>query len=199
MRFTEAKSFILKKLKKELPRHLSYHSVEHVKDVYKSARAIAKQEKVKGEDMKLLLTAALFHDSGFLINQKEHEKHSCKIAKQYLPEYGYTDEQIDKICGMIMATKIPQMPHNHLEQIICDADLDYLGRDDFFIIGDRLFSELMMYSIINNETEWDKLQIRFLESHHFFTATAIKMRKEKKDEYLAIIKSRLDEQKIVLN
>ena len=69
MQFNEARKFILKKLKKELPRHLSYHSVEHITDVYKSAKAIAKHEKVKGEDLKLLLTAALFHDSGFLQDQ----------------------------------------------------------------------------------------------------------------------------------
>jgi uncharacterized protein len=199
MQFNEAKKFILKKLKKELPKHLSYHSVEHITDVYNSAKAIAKHEKVKGEDLKLLLTAALFHDSGFLEGQKEHEKLSCSIAKEYLPAYDYNDEQINKICGMIMATKIPQAPKNLLEEIICDADLDYLGRNDFFIIGDRLFSELRMYGMINDETDWNRLQVRFLETHHYFTKTAIKLRKEKKDEYLAIIKSRLDEQKVVLN
>jgi len=199
MQFNEAKKFILKKLKKELPRHLSYHSVEHITDVYKSAKAIAKQEKVKGEDLTLLLTAALFHDSGFLKDQKEHEKLSCTIARECLPQYDYNEEQIEKICGMIMATKIPQTPHNLLEQIICDADLDYLGRNDFFIIGDRLFSELRMYGMINDEMDWNRLQVRFLETHHYFTKTAIKLRKEKKEEYLAIIKNRLNEQKAILN
>ena len=194
MQFNDAKKFILKKLKKELPKHLSYHSVEHITDVYKSAKAIAKHEKVKGDDLKLLLTAALFHDSGFLQGQKEHEALSCSIAKEYLPGYDYTEEQINKICGMIMATKIPQSPKNLLEEIICDADLDYLGRNDFFIIGDRLFSELRMYGMINDEMDWNRLQVRFLETHHYFTKTAIKMRKEKKDEYLSIIKLRLEEQ-----
>ena len=194
MQFNDAKKFILKKLKKELPKHLSYHSVEHITDVYKSAKAIAKHEKVKGDDLKLLLTAALFHDSGFLQGQKEHEALSCSIAKEYLPGYDYTEEQINKICGMIMATKIPQSPKNLLEEIICDADLDYLGRNDFFIIGDRLFSELRMYGMINDEMDWNRLQVRFLETHHYFTKTTIKMRKEKKDEYLSIIKLRLEEQ-----
>ena len=194
MQFNDAKKFILKKLKKELPKHLSYHSVEHITDVYKSAKAIAKHEKVKGDDLKLLLTAALFHDSGFLQGQKEHEALSCSIAKEYLPGYDYTEEQINKICGMIMATKIPQSPKNLLEEIICDADLDYLGRNDFFIIGDRLFSELRMYGMINDEMDWSRLQVRFLETHHYFTKTSIKLRKEKKDEYLSIIKLRLEEQ-----
>src|SRR4051794_10650351 len=103
MEFQKAKKFILHKLKKDLPRHLSYHSVEHIKDVFNACREIATIEGVGGEDMKLLLTAALFHDAGFLVQQKEHEKISCDIARQHLPEFGYTEEQIERICGMIMA------------------------------------------------------------------------------------------------
>src|SRR5215217_376820 len=149
MEFQKAKKFILAKLRKELPRHLSYHSVEHVKDVYGAVESIGKKEGIKGEAMKLLLTAALFHDSGFLKGPKDHEKVSCDIAREHLPEFGYNAEQIETICGMIMATRIPQTPHNLLEQIICDADLDYLGRDDFFTIGNKLFDELSIYGIIS--------------------------------------------------
>lgn len=191
MQFGEAKKFILGKLKTELPRHLSYHSVEHVKDVFNSCKEIAASEGVKGEDLKLLLTAALFHDSGFLKGPKEHEKQSCNIAKKHLPDYGYTVEQIKKICGMIMATKVPQQPQNHLEEIICDADLDYLGREDFFIIGDKLFAELCMYGILSTEDEWNMLQVRFLEAHQYFTKTAIKQRQKKKDKYLKLVKSKI--------
>lgn len=191
MQFGEAKKFILGKLKKELPRHLSYHSVEHVKDVFNSCKSIAASEGVKGEDLKLLLTAALFHDSGFLKGPKDHETKSCAIARKHLPDYGYTSEQIKKICGMIMATKVPQQPKTHLEEIICDADLDYLGRDDFFTIGDKLFAELSVYGILSTEDEWNKLQVRFLESHHYFTKTAIKLRQKKKDKHLKLVKSKI--------
>lgn len=191
MKYAEVKKFILGKLRKELPKHLSYHSVEHVKDVVNSCKLLAKHEGVKGLDLKLLLTAALFHDSGFLENAKEHEKLSCNIAKQYLPLYGYDKPQIEKICGMIMATKVPQKPNNHLEEIICDADLDYLGREDFFTIGDKLFSELSMYGILSTENEWNKLQVKFLESHHYFTKTAITLRQDKKDKHLELVKSKI--------
>ena len=92
-----------------------------------------------------------------------------------------------------MATRVPQQPHNHLEQILCDADLDYLGREDFLEIGSKLFLELQVYGIINDEKEWDRLQVRFLEQHHYFTQTAISTRKEKKDFYLAEIKAKLND------
>lgn len=191
MQFGEAKKFILSRLKNELPRHLSYHSVEHVKDVFDSCKSIAAKENVKGEDLKLLLTAALFHDSGFLKGPKEHEKTSCQIARKYLPQYEYTNEQIKKICGMIMATKVPQEPKTHLEEIICDADLDYLGRSDFFTIGDKLYAELCVYGILSTEEEWNRLQVRFLEAHHYFTKTAIKLRQKRKDKHLNLVKSKL--------
>ena len=191
MQFNKVKKFILDKLKKELPENLTYHSLGHIKDVYKAAEHFAELEKVKGDDLTLLLTAVLFHDSGFLIQQKEHERVGCDIARENLPRFEYAPEQIEMICGMIMATQIPQTPHNKLEQIICDADLDYLGRDDFFTIGNKLFDELCMYGIINTELEWNKLQVRFLEKHHYFTPSAKKIRKAKKAENLALIKSKI--------
>jgi len=191
MEFKLIKKFIIKKLKKELPKNLTYHSAEHIKDVYRSAQKLAKLEGIKGEDLTLLLTAVLFHDSGFMKSQKEHERISCEIASEYLPGFNYSPDQIEQICGMIMATKIPQTPHNKLEEIICDADLDYLGRDDFFKIGHGLYEELCMYGILNNEDEWNRLQVRFLQNHTYFTDTAKKLRKPMKDENIDIVKAKL--------
>ena len=191
MEYDKIKKIILKNLKDNLPKHLSYHSVMHVKDVIDSVEKIAKSEGVNQEDLMLLKAAALFHDTGFLYGAKDHEENSCEIAQEYLPNYGYSQSQIDKIKGMIMATKIPQSPNNHLEQILADADLDYLGRDDFFTIGDKLFDELTMFGIVNSERDWNLLQEKFLENHHFFTQTAINNRNQKKQQNLEIIKSKL--------
>jgi len=189
MEFEKVKDFILTKLRDELPANLTYHSLEHIKDVYNAAELLGKLEGVTGEDLTLLLTAVLFHDSGFLVQQRDHELNSCKLAENYLPNYGYTSSQIEKICGMIMATSIPQSPKNNLEKIICDADLDYLGRDDFFTIGNKLYDELCMYGILSSENEWNKLQVRFLENHQYFTQSAITLRQAKKDEHLNYVKS----------
>ena len=191
MKYHQLFDIIIQKLRDELPGHLSYHSVTHVKDVIESAEAIAKSEGIEGDDLTLVKTAALFHDTGFIFGSKEHEKRSCEIAESYLPNYGYSAKDIERIGGMIMATKIPQSPNNHLEEILADADLDYLGRDDFFIIGDKLYEELAMFGIVQTEHDWNRLQEKFLENHHYFTATAISNRQAKKDENLAIIKKKL--------
>jgi uncharacterized protein len=193
MEFQKAKDYILQRLKNELPIQRTYHSVAHIQDVEESAKRLGIAEGINGTDMNLLLTAALYHDSGFMIQSHEHERVSCEIARQNLPQFGYTSEQVDIICGMIMATKVPQEPKNHLEKIICDADLDYLGRDDFFEIGNQLADELQAYGIIKGEKEWDKLQIRFLDEHHYWTKTAINTRKARKDQYLEFLKQKVME------
>jgi len=122
---------------------------------------------------------------------KTTKKDLAKLLKNILLNHGYSEEQSEKIKGMIMATKIPQTPKNHLEEILADADLDYLGRDDFFVIGDKLFEELAIFGIVNSDRDCNLLQEKFLESHHYFTETAIKNRKQKKQENLNIIKSKL--------
>ena len=191
MQFKQAKEFILDKLKKELPENLTYHTLAHVLDVCNAAENIGILERITRYEMKLLLTAALFHDAGFISGSKFHEEGSCKMASEYLPGFGYTADEIEKVNGIIMATKIPQAPKNHLEEIICDADLDYLGRDDFFGTSDTLYTEFTDAGIVNNENDWNKLQVKFFESHHYFTKASLKLRQQKKNENLIAIKLKI--------
>ena len=131
MQVEAAGSFIIDKLDKELPPYLSYHNVSHTRQVLKRSLEIAASENITGDDLDILSTAALFHDAGFIEKYTGHEEVSCQLAKQYLPQFDYSDPQIEIICELIMATKIPQTPKNHLAEILCDADLYYLGTDDY--------------------------------------------------------------------
>jgi predicted metal-dependent HD superfamily phosphohydrolase len=180
MIFEKAKEFILEKLDCELPKQLKYHNVKHTLDVYQAAIMYAELESVSPEDIVLLKTAALFHDAGYIIQAENHEVLSCIIAEESLIDLDYNKEQIQKIKGMIMATKIPQTPTNHLEEIIADADLDYLGRVDFEEISERLFQELKLSS----RNEWNKIQISFFENHTYFTKSAKKLRNDLKQQNL---------------
>jgi len=183
MNVSKAEQFVIKKLNRELPDNLYYHSKTHVTDVLNAALMYAEMEGLSIKEKKLLKTAVLFHDIGFVNQSKEHEAKGCEIARVQLPKFNYTEEEIEIICGMIMATKIPQSPTNLLEQIICDSDLDYLGRDDFWHIGNNLFKELSVYGILNDEKDWNRLQLKFLTSHSYFTKSALTLRKEKKDTH----------------
>jgi HD superfamily phosphodiesterase len=187
---TPEANYILERLTTGLPPHLHYHSTKHTLDVYNTAAMIAVNENINAENTRLLLTAALFHDSGFLQQSKGHEAISCEIASEALPGFGYAKTEIEKICLMVSATRIPQNPDSLLEQILCDADLDYLGRDDFFETGHNLYLEMLAEGTIANETEFDRLQIDFLQQHHYFTKTSQQLRNDKKAQHLNILLSK---------
>ena len=176
--------YILNRLRNELPTQYHYHNANHTLDVYHSAQAIAQQEDISDKDIRLLLAASLYHDSGYLQGTENHEQSSCRIARESLPQFDYTEDDIEEICKLIMATQLPQQPATLLEQIICDADLDYLGRTDFIKTGNKLYQEMLALNSINNVEEWNQLQTKFLQGHQYYTATSLKNRQPKQQENL---------------
>ncbi len=186
------RAMVMQKLSDHLSKDLHYHGIHHTIDVEIQAGRIAKSEKINNkEDIYLLKLASLYHDTGFLITYKEHELAGCNFARNELPEFGLTPKQIEIICGMIMATKIPQTPLTKLEEIICDADLDYLGRDDFFNISHTLFMELQKRKILSSEKDWNDIQINFIKKHNYFTDTNKKSREKKKLNHLELIQKKI--------
>ena len=181
---------VLKKLEVLSP-HLTYHGISHTLDVLKQCIVIAAEEGITSrEDLLLLQVSALYHDVGFVDVYEGHEERSCQIARQELDGFGFSQKQIDTICDMIRATRIPQNPGNDLEKIICDADLDYLGRSDFYLIGDGLYREFLHQGIIKNELEWNLLQVRFLEKHHYFTKSVKQKREALKQQHLEEVRKK---------
>lgn len=162
MNIVDTEHFIVNVLTSELSPTLYYHGLHHVRDVVNAAEWIAQAEGIVDEEsLTLLRTAALFHDVGFLSVYKGHEEAGCDYVQQVLPQFGYSPAQISLICGMIMATQIPQSPKTKLEEIICDADLDYLGRDDFEPIAHSLYEELKVRNMVADEVAWNRIQVNF--------------------------------------
>ena len=193
--FKKSESRILKLLSEKLPEGLYYHGIHHTIDVTNSAEEIAREEGVDGEDLFLLKTAALFHDAGFVQEYVKNEKIGVTYAREVLPKYGYTERQIDIIDGIIMATEIPQNPKTHLEMIMCDADLDYLGREDFYEISESLKKELIAFGKIKSDRQWDEMQIPFLEKHQYFTETNKRRRQPNKLKRIEEIKLKLADER----
>ena len=182
--YSPEEKFILQYLEKALPDNLSYHGLHHTLDVFDAAMKIASTENLSAKEIKLLRIAILYHDAGFTAKYKDHEEKGCEMARKNLPSFGYTDSDIKIICGMIMATQIPQNPKTILEKIICDADLDYLGRNDFYEISNTLFQEMKIYNNLHDEKEWNKIQKKFLDKHQYHTEFGKKHREHKKQQYL---------------
>lgn len=172
------------KLEFELPSSLTYHNAQHTQSVIQATEELALKESITGEDLTIVKTAALLHDAGFLNSYTDHEEASCEIAKHVLPGLGYSEEQIKTICGCIMATKLPQRPATKLEEIVCDADLHYIGTDNYPLVAEKLYREFKAHNVVNNIPEWDAKQIRFLTAHAFFTAAAKEKYDLKKSENL---------------
>lgn len=191
MQYQQVYDFLMAKLEKELPAYYYYHNADHTKNVIAAAEHIAEGEGVKGEELLILKTAALFHDSGFLQQAEGHEEISCIWAREYLPSYGYSDQQIEQIARTIMATRLPQTPLDHLGQILCDADLYYKGKEGYAVTADKLFKEFKHRGFVKAESEWPLMQLEFLSGQRFFTATAQKELNGIKEEIMSELNNKI--------
>jgi adenylate cyclase len=189
IQFTDIQEIILDKLEKELPDYLHYHNVKHTVDVVTEVELIGWGEGCSDEEILLLKTAGLFHDAGHTVAYDNHEFYGTELAREMLPKYNYTQEQIDRICEIIMATKLPPQPKNLLEDIICDSDLDYLGRSDFIPVSNTLYEELKAQNKIGTLNDWNKIQVKFITGHQYFTKTARSLREVNKQLQIERIQS----------
>lgn len=180
----DMQEFVIAMLQEKLPASYFYHNHQHTLDVLTNVERIGKQEGISEKDMQLLKAAALWHDTGYINTYKEHEQESCVLAATHLPYFGFTENDIASICGMIMATRVPQQPHNLLEEIIADADLEYLGTSDAPAKAHQLFLELRALNPALTEEEWNNNQLSFLKTHRFFTDFCKKENEPQKHHYI---------------
>jgi HD superfamily phosphodiesterase len=186
------KELVINLLKDNIPQNYYYHNYLHTLYVHDTALEIGRHEKCTAEDLDLISTAAFWHDTGYIRTYKNHEEESCNLARQYLPEYGYSAQDIDTVCGMIMATKIPQSPKNKLEEILADADLEYMGTTGFDSTADDLFKELNSVNPDLTAEKWTEIQISFLQNHHYFTRFCVENKEPVKQDYLNKIKNGIE-------
>lgn len=189
IQFTDIQEIILDKLERELPDYLYYHNVKHTVDVVTEVELIGWGEGCSDEEILLLKTAGLFHDVGHTVAYDNHEFYGTEIAREILPKYNYSPEQIDRICSIIMSTKLPPTPTNLLENIICDSDLDYLGRSDFIPVSNTLYEELKAQNKMGSLNDWNKIQVKFISGHQYFTETARSLREVNKQLQIERIQS----------
>lgn len=196
MDFQGAKAYIQNRLKNELSNSLYYHGFQHTLSVCEATLRFAQAEGVDQENTLLLEIAAWFHDSGFLTSYKDHELVGMNLAREVLPSFDFSTQQIEKIAGMIAATKIPQSPQNALEEILCDADLEYLGGEHYYPIAESLRKELVDRQLITEQKQWVEMQVKFLQSHCYFTQTAKRLCDQQKQLRLEELQQQLEALKI---
>lgn len=190
--YTQAIHFALDRLQNDLSPRLTYHNLWHtVQDVLPGSTRLAQHIGISEEEHHLLEVAAAFHDIGFTEIYANHEIVGARIAAQILPGYGFSGRHIEIVMGMIIATRLPQSPRNLLEEILADADLDVLGRKDFFARNEALRQEWANYGRETPVEQWYEGQLAFLKSHTFFTPAARMLRDEMKKKNIAFLEEKL--------
>ena len=187
-----AMRYALGRLERELAPELTYHNLWHTaEDVLPAVRRLVALMGVSPEDVRLLEIGAAYHDIGYVLQRQEHERAGAEIAAQVLPECGFVSEQVAAVQGMILATRLPQSPRTPLEEILADADLDVLGREDSFARSQALRAELASYGAPVGETDWYCRRLKFLREHHYFTSAARSLRGEGERRNIAMVEALL--------
>lgn len=154
-----------------------YHGWMHTKSVYDAICYLAASEDIMDDDARLLKIASLYHDTGYISGDEEyHEYKSAVIAREELHSFGFSEYEIEEVCRLIISTISGKEPLDILENIMRDADLEYLGRDYYPYVSELLRRER---SILHSV--WKREQITFLERHKFVTSSAQKFFNHQKE------------------
>ncbi|WP_066758314.1 adenylate/guanylate cyclase domain-containing protein [Crocinitomix algicola] len=187
--FEGLRTYILTKLKAELDPKLLYHSWEHTERVEAAVIKYGELENLSSHELFLVRTAALFHDSGFIFRYEDNEKLGVDLFRHVAPRFGYSEADMNEIETIIYATQHGAKPKTLLEKIMCDADLDYLGRIDYHVTAKNLFDELALYGTPLTEKERISQQIIYLEQTHvYYTNSANNVRNPGKQRRLKELK-----------
>lgn len=185
--------FVNTLFRQELPEWATFHTLAHTSEVVASSWEIGAGSGLTKHETEILLVAAWFHDTGYTVLARGHEEVSVEIASIFLNEKGYPRRGIARIGRCIRATRVPQQPRTLLERVICDADLNSLGRRSYFRQNDLLKQEIeMRQGTTLDEVIWLRRSYRFLRRHRFHTRYARQNLENGRLINLAALKRMLD-------
>jgi len=178
--------YIRELFRDELPNGIKYHDADHTlnptKGVVAIANKIAIAENISKHDRELLITAAYFHDTGYIREYDKNEPIAARMAGRILKLIGYKPNEIEKIQNMILSTDLAVEPKTHLEKILCDADLDHLGRPDFLELDAKLREGRRNRGVdVSDDEKWYRGTLDLMKNHKFY-AESQKISKEKEKQ-----------------
>jgi uncharacterized protein len=183
--------------KDELPVGIKYHDADHTlhptRGVVAVANRIAKAENISEHDRELLIAAAYFHDTGYIREYDKNEPIAARMAGRILKLIGYKPKEVEKVQKMILATDLARVPKTHAEKILCDADLDNLGREDFFKLDGKLRQGRRARGLdVSDDVDWYRGTLEILRNHQYYTESQKKLREEEKQKNIKRLLSKLE-------
>lgn len=168
-----SEDYVKNLFKDRLSSDYTYHNLDHTIQVVDKIKILAKEEHIGAEDTENLLLAGWFHDLGYISDCDNHEEESRKAIQDFLRQNQFSEERIQKIGELILATDKFYKPKNHLEEIIKDADLYHLASDDYFRICENLRQEIKeVHHQKFSKRKWAELNVTFFSKHQFYTKFA---------------------------
>jgi uncharacterized protein len=182
--------------KDELPGGIKYHDANHTlhptRGVVAVANRIAIAENISAHDKELLIAAAYFHDTGYIREYDKNEPIAARMAGRILKLIGYKPKEIEKVQKMILSTDLAREPKTHVEKILCDADLDHFGREDFFKLDGKIREGRRGRGIdVSDELKWYKGTLEIITKHQYYTESQKKLREEQKQKNITRLLNKL--------
>ncbi len=193
----KTEGFAVDLLSTELDPKYLYHNLRHTQRVVKSTEELIEANSLDAKEKEVLLLTAWLHDTGYTQGHEQHERNSCKIAKEFLEEQGYDAEGIKQVKACIMATHMTYEPKNLSEQIIRDADASHFAQKSYLETCELLREELSLLGIANYSfKEWIEENIKmFRTKHQYYTDYAKANWQGKKEKNLTTLVKELKKEK----
>jgi hypothetical protein len=189
--------YIRELFRDELPDGIKFHDINHTlhptRGVVANANRIALSENISESDRELLIAAAYFHDTGYIREYKKNEPIAARMAGRILKLIGYKPDEIETVQKMILATDLQNEPQTHLEKILCDADLDNLGREDFFKLDGKLREGRRARGMdVSDDARWYKETLEIVKNHQYYIDSQIKLREKGKQKNIKALLNKLE-------
>ena len=189
--------YIRELFKDELPDGIKFHDANHTlhptKGVVAVANRIAISENISEHDRELLIAAAYFHDTGYIREYDKNEPIAARMAGRILKLIGYKPHEIEEVQKMILSTDLDRKPKTHFEKILCDADLDNLGREDFFKLDGKLREGRGARGLdVSDDAKWYRGTLEFMKKHQYYTESQKKLREKGKKKNIKRLLNKLE-------
>jgi len=189
--------YIRELFRDELPGVIKFHDANHTlhpeRGVVAVANKIAISENISEHDRELLIAAAYFHDTGYIREYDKNEPIAARMAGRILKLIGYKPNEIEKIQKMILSTDLEREPKTHVEKILCDADLDNLGREDFFKLDGKLREGRRARGLdVSDDLKWYRGTLEVIKNHQYYTESQKKLREKGKQKNIKGLLNKLE-------
>ena len=194
--YKNAEAHVSSLFQKSQDQKLVYHNLEHTQRVVNYTKEIASHYNLIENDMLILMIAAWFHDTGYLVGEAAgHEQKSVQLMRDFMKDYTNDEELLKCIEDCILVTRLNMQPVNLLQQILVDADTYNLGTKEFNITNDQVYKEYLTHNPYVSRLEWNKRTLKFLEHHKYYTTYCKELLTERKKKNIRKVKKSIEENK----